>query len=170
MDPACAMTLLDQAKRKYEDLMSLSSYSEAEIRESCKEDAEVVAAKKYLKAMDALSELKSAMAPLTPSEHVLPIFCAGCRRHDALGEPCTQCHRLCCQDCLTPEPSDDESVVGAFLNEGNEPVLVDKWCHKCVHTWRTTGPGKAASADSLRKQLNRSHMQERRARSSTEDS
>ena len=70
MDPARAMTLLNHAallsvpiKGKYEDLMSLSSSSEAEIRQSCKKNGSMVAAKKYLKAIDALSELERAMAP-----------------------------------------------------------------------------------------------------------
>ena len=72
MDPARAMTLLTQAaslfvavQGKYEDLMSLSLSSEAEIRQSCEKNDSIVAAKKYLKAMDALSELERAMAPFT---------------------------------------------------------------------------------------------------------
>ena len=50
-------------KGKHEDLRNLSLSSEAEIRQSRKKDDSMVAAKKYLKAMDALSELERAMAP-----------------------------------------------------------------------------------------------------------
>ena len=211
MDPTRAMTLLNHAKRKYEDLTILSASSEAEIRQSCDKSAGTVAAKKYLKTMDALSELESAMAPFMPPEDdswwsFMPpqpasshaalgsqpwqLLCALCRSHDALGDPCTQCRRLCCQACLFPEPCDvvEESidyVVETHITHDaqakaacqfalacllDEPVLVDKWCRECVQTWHTTGPDKAATANKKRKQLNRPQMQEHRARSSTEDS
>ena len=60
-------------KGKHEDLRNLSLSSEAEIRQSRKKDDSMVAAKKYLKAMDALSELEHAMAPFMPSENDLPL-------------------------------------------------------------------------------------------------